>query len=394
MIREIFISVYLFLFKFLFNLFNRRPLEDKTVFVASFSGNINATIDSLDNLIENHQIVILANHDYQLHSMNRDNKIVLNFKPSRLKDYIKSIHHLATASHVFVDNYYGFLAVTNFKPEVTCVQLWHAVGAIKQFGLQDLSNRERTNKALQRFNAVYNRFDYIITGSEHMIDIFKNSFGVSENRFLKTGIPRTDFFFNELKKQQANEIMLHDFPLLKNKKAILYAPTYRDDELNTTNLQIDLDMMFKSLKRDYILFLRLHPAVNDAFKNNYPGFIFNVTTYSDINHLLVGSDILITDYSSIPFEYSLLERPMIFYSYDFEEYRAKRGIWSDYFIRVPGPVVETTEEIIEVIQNNNFDMENVRSFAQEWNEYSDGHSSEQLIQKLYTLESQKLRELI
>src|SRR5699024_7685433 len=361
--REFFISIYLFVFKLIFNFFKKRSLEDKTVFVASFGGNVNATIGALDNLVENHQIIILADENYNAYAVDRDNKVTLSFKPSRLRDFVTSIYHLATARHVFVDIYYGFLAVTEFKPEVKCVQLWHAAGAIKQFGLEDLSNRGRTNKALQRFHAVYNRFDYITVGSDYMIDIFQDSFAVPKNRFLKSGIPRTDFFFDKIQKQQAIETIERDFPLMKDKKVILYAPTYRDDELDATNLQIDFDVMYQKLKHDYILLLRLHPAVNDKFENKYPGFIFNVTTYPNINDLLVGADILITDYSSIPFEFSLLERPMIFYAYDYEEYRDKRGVWSDYYTRVPGPVVETTEEIIEVIQDKTFELERVQPFA-------------------------------
>lgn len=392
--REFFISIYLFVFKLIFNFFKKRPLEDKTVFVASFGGNVNATIDALDNLVENHQIIILADENYNAYAMDRDNQVILSFKPSRLRDFMTSIYHLATARHVFVDNYYGFLAVTEFKPEVKCVQLWHAAGAIKQFGLEDLSIRGRTNKALQRFHAVYNRFDYITVGSDYMIDIFQDSFGVPKSRFLKSGIPRTDFFFDKLKKQQAKEMIERDFPLVKDKKVILYAPTYRDNELDATNLQIDFDVMYQKLKHDYILFLRLHPAVNDKFENKYPGFIFNVTTYPNINDLLVGADILITDYSSIPFEFSLLERPMIFYAYDYEEYRDKRGVWKDYYTRVPGPVVETTEEIIEVIQDKTFELERVQPFAREWNKYSNGHSSENIVRAVYELEEQKLRELV
>src|SRR5699024_6761344 len=132
--REFFISIYLFVFKLIFNFFKKRPLENKTVFVASFDGNVNATIGALDNLVENHQIIILADKNYNSYAVDRDNQVTLSFKPSRLRDFVISIYHLATARHVFVDNYYGFLAVTEFKPEVKCVQLWHAAGAIKQFG--------------------------------------------------------------------------------------------------------------------------------------------------------------------------------------------------------------------------------------------------------------------
>ena len=183
---------------------------------------------------------------------------------------------------------------------------------------------------------------------------------------------------------------------MENKKVILYAPTYRDDELNDATLAIDLDKMYERFKYDYVLFLRLHPAVNGEFENKYPGFIYNVSSYSSINDLLLGTDILITDYSSIPFEFSLLHKPMIFYAYDLEEYSKKRGIWPNYTDEVPGPVVQTTRELIEVIDKMEFNLEEVRNFAKTWNKYSNGNSTKNLIHALYedisTEQDEKIRE--
>src|SRR5699024_11924585 len=102
------------------------------------------------------------------------------------------------------------------------------------------------------------------------------------------------------------------------------------------------------------------PAVDGKFNNKYPGFIYNVSNYPWINELLVGSDVLITDYSSIPFEYSLLQKPMIFYAYDYDEYALKRGIGDNYTERVPGPVVYNTNQLIETICDENLDRKSTR----------------------------------
>jgi len=99
--------------------------------------------------------------------------------------------------------------------------------------------------------------------------------------------------------------------------------------------------------------------------------------------VLVGTDILITDYSSIPFEFSLLEKPMIFFAYDLDEYKETRGFGEDYEKLVPGPVVKDTDSVIEVIKQDQFDLGHVKAFAQEWNEYSNGDSSKRLIEALY-----------
>src|SRR5699024_4463287 len=173
------------------------------------------------------------------------------------------------------------------------------------------------------------------------------------------------------------------FPVIKSKKVILYAPTYRDNELNVSGLQLDVNKMYRELHDDYVLFLRLHPAVSSTVKNNYPDFVFDVSADYDINHLLVITDILISDYSSIPFEFSLLHKPMIFFAYDIDKYAEERGFWDNYDKLVPGPIVENTDDLITVLQEENFDMERIQTFSDEWNRYSDGFSSERLIKALY-----------
>lgn len=391
--REIAISIYLAVFRIFFTVFNRFSLQEKTTFVVSFAGNIEAVVDELEKQVPDQQVVILKANNCKV-NFDKQNREVLNFESMNLVHFLKSIYHLATSSHIIIDNYYGFLAATNFKPEVKCIQLWHAAGAIKQFGLEDLTNGNRTEKALMRFKQVYDKFDHVVVGSDKMVTIFKDSFGLPEERFMRTGIPRTDFFFDDIRKKRAENKLLTDFPVLKNKKVILYAPTYRDDELDNAKLAIDLDKMYEQFKYDYVLFLRLHPAVNGELENKYPGFIYNVSNYCSINDLLLGTDILITDYSSIPFEFSILKKPMIFYAYDLEDYSKKRGIWSNYKEEVPGPVVETTKELIELIEKMDFNLEEVHNFAETWNKYSTGNSTKNLISALYEDTPTEQEELI
>ncbi len=308
---------------------------------------------------------------------------ILSFNPKHITQFITSIYHLATSSHIMLDNYYGFLAAVDFKQGVKCVQLWHAAGAIKKFGLEDLTNRTRSKRAINRFKAVYKRFDHVVVGSDEMVEIFMRSFGLQKDRFLCTGIPRTDFFYDKLQMGHAVHVLREQFPMIQSKKVLLYAPTYRDGALRSTEIPLDLDKMYQQLKLEYVLLLRLHPAVSRKFENKYPDFMYNVSGYPNMNPLLVRADILITDYSSIPFEFSLLNKPMIFYAYDYKEYGLKRGLWEDYAAQVPGMVVMSTDELIDTIQKQNFRMERVQAFARKWNQYSNGQASQNLIQILY-----------
>lgn len=379
--REIAVAIYLFTFRLFFILFKRFPLQQKTTFVASFGRNILYTMREVEKTTD-HRIVILKVHPCNITFKKRPHRRIISFKTGNFLNWMESIYHLATSEKVIVDNYFGFLAVTDFKENVTCVQLWHAAGAIKQFGLRDLSIENRPPSAFRRFKAVYSRFDYVVIGSDKMAAIFKEGFGIKEKQLLRTGIPRTDFFFDHENLEKAAQSLRRYFPIIDEKKVILYAPTYRDQELHVQELKMDIEKMYKYFHDDYVLFLSLHPAVKVDIENNHPDFAIDVTTYN-INHLLVIADVLISDYSSIIFEYSLFNKPMVFFAYDIDEYAEERGFWEVYEELVPGPVAYNMDDLVEVIKNEAYDMSGVREFSEEWNRYSKGRSSEQLVRVVY-----------
>lgn len=395
MLRELLITLYLTFVKVVFLVCKAFPLQRKTTFVMSFPGNIPSLVRYLNEAEPDETIVVIQTKKILDRDLTQKVQHVLPLHHP--VHFFRALYHLATSRYVFVDNYYGFLAATDFKPEVMCIQVWHAVGALKMFGLQDLTNRQRYQRALKRFQRVYDRFDTIVVGSESMADIFKQSFAIiDDERFLRTGIPRTDFFFDNMQKKLALQQFKNDFPKTANKKVLLYAPTYREEQLGATNIELELDFhaLYEQLKEDYVLLLRLHPAVSNHFNNPYPDFIIDVSNYQSINTLLIGTDILITDYSSIPFEFALLGKPMIFYVYDLEDYAAARGIVSDYETIVPGPIVKTSNELLYVIKEDKFDIKRVQQFAAEWNEYSHGDATEKLIHSLYdiTKDREAIRE--
>jgi len=385
MVRELAISLYLFVFRILFNIFKLFPQKKKTSFVTSFGDNVLYTVNALEEKYSE-EIVILKTNQCQVDFNDNDGRTVVHFDLSHPFDWVRSIYHLATSRMVFIDNYFGFLAVSRFHPHVTCIQLWHAAGAIKQFGLNDPSNQYRTKRAIDRFHKVYQRFDHVVVGSEKMADIFKESFGLDDDRMLRTGIPRTDFYYEESAKAVAKSALKQAYPSIYRRRVILYAPTFRDNNLESANIKLDIERLYRAFKDDYTLLLRLHPAIQGVFVNEHPEFVVDVSAYPDIHHVLVGTDILITDYSSIPFEFSLLEKPMIFFAYDLDEYKETRGFGEDYEKLVPGPVVKDTDGVIEVIKQDQFDLRRVNNFAQEWNEYSHGDSSKRLIEALYDQE--------
>ena len=386
MSREIVISVYLFVFRVIFNLFKLFPQREKTVLITSFGDNAYYIAKELMETYHG-QVVILKTPRCRTDFKEFDNAKVLSFESMNLLHTVQSIYHLATSKVVFVDNYFGCLSVMNFKENVVCVQLWHAAGAIKKFGLLDPSIANRSEKSKKRFKEVYQRFHYVVVGSEKMANIFKESFGIDSENILRTGIPRTDFFYDKETNDPLIKRLINLYPVINEKKVILYAPTFRDGELKSPDINLDIERLHKELSDDYVLFLRLHPAMQVTVKNDFEDFVYDVSSYEDVNHLLLVTDILISDYSSIPFEYALLERPMIFHAYDLEPYSFSRGFWEDYKSNVPGPVTKTTEEIIRTILEDDFSIEKIRNYARQWNQFSYGHSSKNVISAIYEKEN-------
>ncbi|CDO05000.1 Putative CDP-glycerol:glycerophosphate glycerophosphotransferase [Oceanobacillus picturae] len=379
--REFLIYVYLHVFRFFFTLFKLFPLQkNKTTFIASFGQNVWFTLQQLGNSPEQKCVILqTARCTESLHGY--PCKKVIPFKAKHPFNWFRAIYHLATSRIVFVDNYYGILAASAFRKNVYCIQLWHAAGAIKRFGLKDQAIKDRSQRTYRRFVKVYKRMDFVVVGSEKMGSIFCSAFGLDKRHLLRTGIPRTDFFFDQHAQREAVENIIAKYPAMQNKKVLLYAPTYRNGP-SGKHLKIDLTALYNAFSQEYILFIQTHPTVQWKIDQQYEGFAFEITN-TTINHMLCVTDILITDYSSVIFEYALLKRPIVFFAYDLGEYAEERGFWEDYTSLVPGPIVENTAELISCIKQYDYPVSKIEKFAEEWNHYSKGESSKNLVDLFY-----------
>ncbi len=384
MIREIQIAIYLTIFKLLFNLFRLFPIQKKATFIMSYGENALSIYEKMREKKTELSIVFLYKPTCKYKLKDYPEVKAYQFETLSIVNMIEAIYHLATSKYTIIDNYFGFLSAIKFRPGTECIQLWHAAGAIKKFGLL-APVKVRNKRAQKRFVKVYNNFHKIVVGSDALATIYMDAFNLSSDQMLSTGIPRTDLFFNKVRKKQIINKLLNENQLLGEKKVILYAPTFRDEEIEHFNFNLNIEEIYKELHQDYIFLIKLHPAVKDKinYTNEYNNFIFDYSLYPNINELFLVTDILVTDYSSIPFEFCLLNKPMIFYPYDLEHYQNQRGIIEDYHSTVPGPVVYSTQELIEVIQVDNFNMNDIKFFSSKWNQYSGGNSSGKFVDKVF-----------
>lgn len=351
------------------------PVQQKVVFLVSFEENPTAIIKQMKLANVTPKTIVFYDPRVDVSKLSLD---FIKAKPKTLKQFIPLMFHLNTAKVVVIDNYFVELAGLKLRNGVNCIQIWHANGALKKFGWEDKAAQKRSAKDKKRFQEVYKRFTKVLVGSDEMATIFQKSFLLDESNMLKLGVPRTDYFFKEAQLQE-NYQWSYEHLHLTNRIKLLYAPTFRDNELGMAKLHLDIAEMKQALGNEYQLILKLHPSISNDLEKLDDDFVIYVDKETPIETLLPVVDILITDYSSIPFEFALLQKPMIFFTYDLTEYDNARGLSDGFLETIPGPHVFTTTELIEVIQNNTFDLEKIRFFAEKWNKYSDGFSSERFV---------------
>ncbi|ASB87148.1 CDP-glycerol--poly(glycerophosphate) glycerophosphotransferase [Bacillus sonorensis] len=295
---------------------------------------------------------------------------------------MRAVYRMFRSKCVITDNYFLLTSVLNKRPQTKCIQIWHANGALKKFGLEDIGNRHRTASDIKRFKKVYASFDYITVGSEKMADIFKRSFGIKDEQLLRTGVPLTDQYFQDDVQHVGDS----------GKKVILYAPTYRDYHMTSVKLPFSKEQLSEELKGEFLLLVKLHPAVRGhVMLEEHEGMIKDVSELP-LKDLLYESDVLISDYSSIPFEYALLDKPMLFYTYDLKEYDEKRGLIDDYEAVIPGKACATRDMLLEELQNIQHAREKIQWFANEWNQYSKGDASRQLLDFVSKLQGGSVKD--
>lgn len=290
---------------------------------------------------------------------------------------------------------FNFRALDHWTPkkEQIYVQCWHGT-PLKRLGY-DITNSDNAMNSVKEIQSKYKidtkRFDYMVSPCPFVTEKFRSAWNLSaygkEDAVLQIGYPRNDFlnsFTDEDVRRIKADLQLEDC----DKKIILYAPTWRDNQHDAKlgyvyRNPVDFDYLQKELGEEYTILFRAHYLVADNFDfKAYEGFIYDVSSYDDINDLYIIADMLITDYSSVFFDYAILKRPMLFYMYDMEEYRDEmRGFYLD-ITELPGPILKTEAEVVNAVRlagEEPIDEAVIDTFNQEYNVMNDGKAAERLV---------------
>lgn len=281
------------------------------------------------------------------------------------------------------------------KDDQIYIQLWHGT-PLKRLGYDiDVSDNVMNTKTeiRKRYDIEATKFSYLFAASEFAKEKFISAWNLKangkENSVIVAGYPRNDYLINH--KSEDKEVIRRELGLLTDKKIILYAPTWKDNQHNSKlggyvyTPEADFDLLKKELSDEYIIVFRAHYLISNSFDfEKYNGFIIDASGVNDINRLYIASDMLITDYSSVFFDYANLDKPILFYMYDYEKYATKiRGFYMDVN-ELPGPIVKTSEELIDSIKNAQeiFDSsrEKYEKFKEKYNYLDDGTASKRVAQ--------------
>lgn len=299
----------------------------------------------------------------------------------------------STAKYIFLDDFCSYLDYMYIKKEQKIIELWHACGAFKKFGF----SRTSTGDKIRTISKGYKKITLATVSSESIRDCYAEALGIQANRVKALGTPRTDIFFDRATTDKLQKEFFAKFPELFGKKLLLFAPTYRGRKVEDASYdftQVNFAKILKKLGPQYAIITKWHPAIlnNGSFeKFRHQSVnseqVLDLTSFADITTLLVVCDILITDYSSLIFEWGLLNKPIIYYAYDLEEYEASRGIYFPFDEYVYGNVVKTEGELVKAIQNpGTFEKDRTR-FLSKFMGAIDGRSCERILKTVFDKES-------
>lgn len=279
------------------------------------------------------------------------------------------------------------------RKETSYIQTWHGT-PLKKLALDMEQIDSVVSSSIDEYHEQFRKntatWDYLISQNRFSTDTFRRCFDFEGKPIFEVGYPRNDVLFQHNNERDINRLK-EKYNIPKDKKVILYAPTWRDNEFYVQGVYkfvspLDFKKAQKELGDEYVFLVKYHYLVSDKIDwSEYEGFVYSFNEKVDISRLYLIADMMITDYSSVMFDYSLLKRPMFFFAYDLENYENNlRGFYFDFLKEAPGPISKTTDQLIADIKNYDEKewKEKYNQFSVKYNSADDGKASAKIVEKI------------
>ena len=270
---------------------------------------------------------------------------------------LRQMWHLGTSKAIVTDSYCIGISILRQRKNVKVIQMWHALGAFKKFGLSIAGNDgEGRDAGIAEAMNMHRNYTCVIASSEKCREPYMEAFGYDSDTVKIMSLPRVDAILDSNLKNRTVQKIHGVYPELKNKKTVVYAPTFRKDIDISGNVNA-LAKAFDSSK--YSLVLKKHPLMDTG--SCEAGIIVD-EQFSTLE-MMWAADYIICDYSAVVFEAALMEKPLFFYAFDLDSYEDKRNFYLDYENDMPGIVSASPEAIAEAVEKENYDLDAVKRFA-------------------------------
>ncbi|RRK10117.1 CDP-glycerol:glycerophosphate glycerophosphotransferase [Lactiplantibacillus garii] len=278
------------------------------------------------------------------------------------------------------------------RPETKFLSTWH--GTPLKHLVFDMDNVASANPLYKQiFYHQSRQWDNLIAANQFSVDVFEHAFMYPTDRMLKSGYPRNDLLNAPDKDAKARAIK-EKLGIPLDKKIILYAPTWRDDDYYGVGdykftLKLDIARLRRELGDDYVLVLRTHYFITEHLDTTgFGDFVYNESSYNDISELYLISDVLITDYSSVFFDYAILKRPILYFVYDYEKYGSVlRGFYLNMETDLPGPLLKTNDDVLAALHDlpalKREYADAYHKFSERFNAWEDGHASQRVVDAFF-----------
>ena len=329
------------------------------------------------NLLYLHRAIRTFRPDLRVTSLLEPYGYGLRAKIGYVMRLVRGMALIRTSRYVIVDNAYLPIHVARHPERTTIIQVWHATGALKRFGVdtvQPLTEPEAT--FLHRF------YDRVVTSGEASRGPWSAALRTPIDHVLAIGTPRTDAFFEEATMAAVRARLMAAHPTLSGRRIVLYAPTFRGRGRHKQVAgSLDAAALRAALPPSYALVLKTHPNL-DARGESTVGYDVVADPASELNDLLIIADILVTDYSSSIFEWALLRRPLVLLVDDLETYQRDPGLYLDFEHEMIGTQVRDTPGVAAAILNDRFDFSTYPAFIARHLGPCDGAASRRFVERL------------
>ncbi len=292
---------------------------------------------------------------------------------------------LAQARAIFLCDASDLVSALPIRPETTVVQLWHACGAFKKWGMSTADAKFGESRADQKRHPFYGNLDLVTVSAPEVVWAYEEAMDLQGLGTVQPlGVAATDVYFDPVFLENARAQVEAAVPQAVGKRIVLYAPTFRGLPRHAFAPEaIDFEELRDQLGKSCIVLVKNHPFVKQSpcIPDSCRDFAMEAPDGMPINELLAAVDVCVTDYSSIVFEFALFDRPVFFFAYDLDDYQDWRGFYYDYQDFVPGPIVKDTAALAAAIKESerSFDVSAVREFRQRYMSSCDGCATERIM---------------